>query len=304
MVAADDHSQTVEGEAVQIAFGDNDTYPNGEDLRAFTTVTRSPANGSAELDELDLLLIYVAETGFTGTDEFEYTTCDTDTDACDSATVTVEVQPTAEFPEPPAQERSINQRAGPTLSGPCGQLLAWGGYENGRVPADRLTSVGDRHLLEAGAAEAYLGMREEAKAHGVHLDITDSYRSYDEQVDLQRRKGHLVATAEPGTSVHGWGKAVDLAVPDPVRVWLEDNAAGFGWINPEWAQRPGKSFEPWHWEFVGASGDDCGVALATATTDPPPRRGATLAAAILLPLGGLVVGVGLWWRRRRALNWD
>lgn len=129
---------------------------------------------------------------------------------------------------------------------------AWGGHENGRIPTNLLADIGGGHRLETAAADAWKRMVSAAAADGIRLGITDSYRSYDAQVDVRRRKGDQVATATPGTSVHGWGHAVDANVNDPQTLaWLRANGPRFGWVNPEWAQREGKSYEPWHWEFQG-----------------------------------------------------
>lgn len=132
---------------------------------------------------------------------------------------------------------------------------AWGGYANGRIPTDALKVIGQgRHRFEAVAADAFVEMRAAAARDGVALKVSDSYRSYDEQVAVRKKKGHVVATATPGTSVHGWGKALDVDVNDPATIkWLRANAHRYGWINPKWAQQGGKSYEPWHWEHVGAA---------------------------------------------------
>lgn len=128
--------------------------------------------------------------------------------------------------------------------------LAWGGHANGRIPASEMVDIGGGHRLEADAATDWKRMVEAARKDGINISITDSYRSYDAQVDVRRRKGHLVATATPGTSNHGWGRAVDANVNDPKTLaWLRQNAHRFGWVNPPWAQKKGKSFEPWHWEY-------------------------------------------------------
>jgi zinc D-Ala-D-Ala carboxypeptidase len=64
------------------------------------------------------------------------------------------------------------------------------GYGNGKIPPTALGKVGDtRHKLWAPAAEKLTQMMADAKAQGVHIGITDSYRPYEEQVDLVRRKG-------------------------------------------------------------------------------------------------------------------
>lgn len=130
---------------------------------------------------------------------------------------------------------------------------AWGGYENGRIPTKALKAIGQgSHKLEAGAADSWTAMREAAAADGITLSLTDSYRSFDQQVATRKNKGHLVATATPGRSVHGWGRAVDANVKSPETLaWLQANAGRFGWVNPAWAKAKGKNHEPWHWEFTG-----------------------------------------------------
>ncbi|MEZ5218346.1 MAG: M15 family metallopeptidase [Ilumatobacteraceae bacterium] len=73
----------------------------------------------------------------------------------------------------------------------------------------RLEKIGIKsHRLWAPAAEAFKNMRSAAAADGVDIGITDSYRPYEEQVDLVRRKGLYSQgglAAKPGTSPHGWG---------------------------------------------------------------------------------------------------
>ena len=120
-------------------------------------------------------------------------------------------------------------------------------YGNGRIPANRLSPVGiGNHRLYAPAADAFRRMRADARAAGINLTITDSYRSYAAQVDVARRKGlysqgGLAAT--PGRSNHGWGLAVDADVrrADTLR-WMRANAHRYGFY--ETVPR-----EPWHWEF-------------------------------------------------------
>ncbi|WP_420452521.1 M15 family metallopeptidase [Ilumatobacter sp.] len=125
------------------------------------------------------------------------------------------------------------------------QLRSFG---NGEIPPGGLTQLTTQsnHRLYAPAAASWNNVVEAAAAEGIELRITDSYRDYDEQVDLVRRKGlysqgGLAAT--PGTSNHGWGLAVDADVRDPRTLqWLKVNGPRFGWV--ESVPR-----EPWHWEF-------------------------------------------------------
>lgn len=120
------------------------------------------------------------------------------------------------------------------------------GYGNGRIPREALETIGiGQHRLASAAAQAFKSMRAAATAAGVDIGVTDSYRGYDEQVDLVRRKGlysqgGLAAT--PGTSPHGWGLAVDVDVTADGLAWMRANASQFGFV--EAVPR-----EPWHWEF-------------------------------------------------------
>lgn len=163
--------------------------------------------------------------------------------------------PAAPDPADPANDQATSATAQPKPAGQSNSAYAWGGYENGRIPAKALKAIGQgSHRLETTAADQWIAMRAAAAREGVALTLTDSYRSYDAQVAVRKSKGHLVATATPGTSVHGWGRAVDANVKDPkVLRWLQANAGKFGWINPDWAKAGGKNHEPWHWEFVGGA---------------------------------------------------
>ena len=143
----------------------------------------------------------------------------------------------------------------PPDAGPSGPL-DWGGFQNGRIPAERLTEIESGvHRLETASASAWNRMKADAADDGVTLDLTDSYRSFDAQVSVRRRKGGQVATADPGTSVHGWGKAIDVA-SEPARQWIQKNGSKYGWIWPQWARQKGtKKYEPWHFEFRGMVAD-------------------------------------------------
>jgi len=135
---------------------------------------------------------------------------------------------------------------------------AWGGWENGRIDPSALQRLSwdQGEMLRPDAAQALETLNTAYKAEfGVNLSITDSYRTYDQQVVLKGTKGGLAAT--PGKSNHGWGLAVDLGggierSGTPQHVWMEQHAAAYGWVNPRWAQETGSKPEAWHWEFVGS----------------------------------------------------
>lgn len=130
----------------------------------------------------------------------------------------------------------------------------WSGYPNGMIPAAALCPVGiGNHRLRCDAAQAFQMMSAAfTQAFGQPLCLTDSYRTFEEQVRLYGAKPALAAV--PGTSNHGWGLAVDMcggieSFGSPQHNWLLANGPRFGWTNPPWA-RPGRGREePWHWEF-------------------------------------------------------
>ena len=128
-------------------------------------------------------------------------------------------------------------------------------YPNGEVPESALctaTSDGSQ-LLRCDAAVSFRLMGVAfAEANGAPLCITDSYRSRVGQERAHVAKPHLTAT--PGTSVHGWGLAVDLCggierFDTPEHDWLVAHGPSFGWHHPAWAEPGGSRPEPWHFEY-------------------------------------------------------
>ena len=108
------------------------------------------------------------------------------------------------------------------------------------APTGKITS---QHKLNAEAAKSYNDMKAAAEKDGISWGISDSYRDYDQQVDVAQRKGLYNSgglAAVPGTSNHGWGSALDLELNPAAQAWLQANAAKYGFSNiPK---------EPWHWE--------------------------------------------------------
>lgn len=121
------------------------------------------------------------------------------------------------------------------------------GYGNGQIPASALSPIaGSSHSLWEPAARSFEAMRSAAAAEGVTIGITDSYRTYDTQVDLVRRKGLYSQgglAAQPGTSMHGWGVAMDLKLDSTAQAWMRTNAGRFGYVE-------NVAREPWHWQYV------------------------------------------------------
>ena len=119
-------------------------------------------------------------------------------------------------------------------------------YGNGKIPTDALTPIGrGNHRLSAPAAAAFRDLEAAARRDGVTFGVTDSYRSYEQQVDLAQRKGLYSEgglAARPGTSDHGVGLSLDLDLTPKAQAWMRANAGRFGYS--EDVPR-----EPWHWTF-------------------------------------------------------
>lgn len=123
-------------------------------------------------------------------------------------------------------------------------------YGNGKIPASALSDIGGGHRLWQPAAEGFKKMMAAARAAGVEIGVTDSYRSYEQQVDVAERKGLYSQgglAAKPGTSDHGWGKSVDLDLNPEAQAWMRANGKKYGFV--EDVPR-----EPWHWTFGGDKG--------------------------------------------------
>ncbi|HEY3436522.1 MAG TPA: M15 family metallopeptidase, partial [Actinotalea sp.] len=95
------------------------------------------------------------------------------------------------------------------------------------------------------AATSFEAMRAAAARDGVTIGITDSYRSYDSQVELAARKGLYSQgglAAKPGTSDHGWGIATDLKLDPAALSWMRRNAGTYGFVEDT-------PRESWHWGY-------------------------------------------------------
>lgn len=125
--------------------------------------------------------------------------------------------------------------------------LSYVGYGNGRIPSTELSPIeGTSQRLWPPAARSFEAMRAAAAADGVTIGITDSYRSYDAQVDVAARKGLYSQgglAAVPGTSRHGWGMALDLDLDAAAQTWMRAHGGEYGFV--ENVPR-----EAWHWEYV------------------------------------------------------
>ena len=153
-----------------------------------------------------------------------------------------------------------------------GKLAAGGKLQNGRLPEDVLQSIGGGHKLHKSVAGQFLALKEAAKKDGFPfgsaLRINSSYRSLQRQKELYASLGPGTA-AYPGTSNHGWGKAVDLWYTDGAYKWLRKNAGKFGFTQiPGYATDNPNGHEAWHWENLTGGGNTSPTATAGSTSQP------------------------------------
>ena len=130
-----------------------------------------------------------------------------------------------------------------TARGVPTDLAAFG---NGKIPREALSEIaGTGHRLWAPAARQYEQLAAAARRDGVTIGITDSYRTFDAQVDLAERKGLYKnggLAAVPGTSDHGWGRSLDLKLDSNALAWMRENGAAYGF-------REDVPRESWHWTY-------------------------------------------------------
>ncbi|WP_144018779.1 M15 family metallopeptidase [Demequina sp. NBRC 110056] len=133
------------------------------------------------------------------------------------------------------------------------------GQSNGRVadgslcalswaPQLRLNcpAAADLETLNAGFEELF----------STDIPVSDAYRDLAGQWRAKAAHGRMAAT--PGTSMHGWGAAIDLDVgglpggfSGDAYAWLIANGPAYDWALPGWASPWGAKPEPWHLEHGG-----------------------------------------------------
>jgi hypothetical protein len=138
---------------------------------------------------------------------------------------------------------------------PCSGL---GGSANGCLSNLKSIGVGDHKMSPEAAShfiKMYSEMPEDVKKK---VSVGSSYRPLKTQCDIfdwdyydststkkRRKKGTSgVPVAMPGTSNHGWGRALDIS-PRKVQDWIRDNGTKYGWC---WGE---VKSEPWHFTFCG-----------------------------------------------------
>lgn len=147
---------------------------------------------------------------------------------------------------------------------------------NGRIPSSDLCKVpswmntnwspNTPRTLQCNALAGLLEMNKAFKARfGYDLDLDEGYRDRRTQ-DMYYRVYGYPSAAMPGTSNHGYGRAIDLlgtraamldGKANPYRfgtaadAWLTANGKKYGWDRPDQFDRGGANPEFWHYNWIG-----------------------------------------------------
>lgn len=154
-----------------------------------------------------------------------------------------------------------------------------------------LAAQGEDFQLQPEAAKAFTAMRKAALNDSIRINVVSSFRSYSSQKRIWNRKykrfvasGMSPAAAIekiieystlPGTSRHHWGTDIDLVLGnievegdilseahfhdggafEKLRLWLEKNAATYGFVlvYTRDNSRKGFFYEPWHYSYAPLS---------------------------------------------------
>lgn len=129
----------------------------------------------------------------------------------------------------------------------------------------------DGRVMGKVTAEAYVQMRDTAKAEGFSVSVSSAYRSIADQQAIYAKflaeEGSVEEVdktcARPGHSEHHTGLAIDVQgripgghniVGTPEAAWVKENCHRFGFIlryQPEIVDVTGYASEPWHLRYVG-----------------------------------------------------
>lgn len=151
--------------------------------------------------------------------------------------------------------------------------------KDGYVP--ELTELEPDYSVDSRIAKAAKQMLQDAEDAGLHILICSAYRSverqeqvFNESLEERLDRGmdywdafadNRLSVAEPGTSEHALGLALDLISNQYTELdegqeqtkeakWLKENCHKYGFIlryPPEKTDITGIIYEPWHYRYVG-----------------------------------------------------
>lgn len=165
--------------------------------------------------------------------------------------------------------------------------LQWGGHTNGSIPDSALSPIDSQgHKLEHTAAVKFLAMQAAMLATlGRTITVAPGADSAMRTLAQQQAdydlyiNHHGNVAAVPGTSNHGWGRAVDITgyeVHDDVWAWLLAHAAEYGYSHATGAL----SGERWHWESYNTPGTITTAAASSSSLPTPKKRRPIMAAFV------------------------
>ena len=140
-------------------------------------------------------------------------------------------------------------------SNPCS---GYGSDVSGCLGSSNLKSIGiGNNVLAKEAADAFIKMTDDMPSNlKSKISMGGAYRPLNIQCNIfdwgkyestgKRVKKGTSSTpaAYPGTSNHGWGRAIDIS-PSDVQNWIRENGTKYGWC---WGE---VKSEPWHFTFCG-----------------------------------------------------
>lgn len=179
---------------------------------------------------------------------------------CQSCRTPSSVNTNSEKPTDPANQTSVSYIGADNRTYPVdvitddkGNLPLYNaGYRNGKLPLSILESIGPGHFMYREAAQKYKEMSQAAQADDVTFSIRSSYRDVPKQISILTEYGlysgvksktnpNGYGAAQPGTSDHGWGMAVDLG--ESAYTWLTASGSKYGFVTiPN---------DPVHWIYRG-----------------------------------------------------
>jgi len=120
-VANDDTASTIKNIAVVVDVLSNDSDPDGTLNPSTVTIESGPSHGTTNINPSDGKITYTPSLGYTGTDSFVYKVCDNASGPdchgrkCDTATVTITINPPANLPPIAVDDNASTNEDTPVL---------------------------------------------------------------------------------------------------------------------------------------------------------------------------------------------
>lgn len=143
----------------------------------------------------------------------------------------------------------------------------WNAFGNGQFEEEHLGGVGGVKLYADGAASLKTLLTAYKTSTGKELKINRGYLSLDEQKALYEAGKQI---EKPGTSIFGWARIVEFSLSGTSSTeyrWLSENAAKYGFEQPEMFRSGASSQNPALWSFMGNGGMGTYPAAPNATAE-------------------------------------